>query len=78
MEAMFLWLKALPSWLADWANVIVIALVFATAFTLVCGVWVGYYIARKRMNAIVELEFFPPRIRFKDANKKITIDIDKD
>jgi uncharacterized protein YneF (UPF0154 family) len=44
---------------------LVIAIVFMTSMTLLAGMWIGYCIARKRMKQIAEIEFFPPRIIFK-------------
>jgi len=67
MEAIIIWMKSLPTWLADWVNILLVSIVFITAFTLVLGVWIGYAITRRRMNAIVELQFFPPKITFKET-----------
>jgi ribose/xylose/arabinose/galactoside ABC-type transport system permease subunit len=66
MESLLAWIKALPSWLATLFDVLVIAVIFVTAFTLILGVWLGFCITRKRMNSIVELQFLPPKITFRD------------
>lgn len=63
------WVKSLPTWLATILDVIVIITVFMTAFTLILGVWLGFCITRKRMNSIVEIQFLPPKIEFKDKEK---------
>jgi len=40
--------------------------VFMTSITLLAGMWIGFCIARKRMNQIAEIQFFPPKIVFKE------------
>lgn len=69
MELLIAWVKALPSWLATLFDMLVIVAIFMTAFTLILGVWLGFCITRKRMNSIVELQFLPPKITFKDRNQ---------
>lgn len=69
MESLLAWIKALPAWLATVFDILVIVAIFMTAFTLILGVWLGFCITRKRMNSIVELQFFPPKITFKDKDK---------
>lgn len=66
METLLAWLKALPSWLASLFDILLVAAIFLTAFTLILGVWLGFCITRKRMNSIVELQFFPPKITFRE------------
>ena len=70
METLLAWLKSLPSYLATIFDILVISVIFLTAFTLIFGVWIGFCITRKRMNSIVELQFFPPKITFVDKNDK--------
>jgi hypothetical protein len=66
MESLLAWIKALPSWLASLFDILLVAVIFVTAFTLIFGVWIGFCITRKRMNSIVELQFLPPKITFRD------------
>jgi len=66
METILAWTKSLPSILANLLDILLIAMIFVTAFTLILGVWLGFCITRKRMNSIVELQFLPPKITFKD------------
>jgi ribose/xylose/arabinose/galactoside ABC-type transport system permease subunit len=66
MESMLAWIKGLPTYLATLFDILVIAVIFLTAFTLIFGVWIGFCITRKRMNSIVELQFLPPKITFKE------------
>jgi ribose/xylose/arabinose/galactoside ABC-type transport system permease subunit len=66
METLLAWIKALPSWLASLFDILLVAVIFVTAFTLIFGVWIGFCITRKRMNSIVELQFLPPKITFRD------------
>ena len=66
METLLTWIKSLPSWLSTVFDILLVAVVFVTAFTLIFGVWIGFCITRKRMNSIVELQFLPPKITFKE------------
>ena len=66
METLLAWIKALPTWLSTLFDILLVAVVFVTAFTLILGVWLGFCITRKRMNSIVELQFLPPKITFRD------------
>ena len=66
MEHILSWFNNLSPTLGLIVNVLVIAIVFLTCFTLLAGMWIGYCIARKRMKQIAEIEFFPPRIIFKE------------
>ena len=69
METILAWLKGLPTYLMTLVDILVIAVIFLTAFTLILGVWLGFCITRKRMNSIVELQFLPPKITFKDKKE---------
>lgn len=69
LETIITYIKGLPSFLHHTFDVLLIALIFTIAFTLVVGVWLGFCITKKRMNHIVEIEFFPPKIRFKENSK---------
>ena len=66
MEQIITYIKGLSPTLGLIFNILVIAIVFLTSFTLLAGMWIGFCIARKRMNQIAEIEFFPPKITFKD------------
>ena len=66
METVLTYIKALPHWLSSLFDILLVAVIFLTAFTLIFGVWIGFCITRKRMNSIVELQFFPPKITFKE------------
>lgn len=66
METILTWMKTLPAQLSLVLNILVIAIIFMTSVTLLAGMWIGFCIARKRMKQIAEIEFFPPRIIFKE------------
>jgi len=66
MEHILSWFNSLNPTLGLIVNVLVIAIVFMTSMTLLAGMWIGFCIARKRMKQIAEIEFFPPRIIFKE------------
>jgi hypothetical protein len=70
METILTWMKTLPAQMSLVLNILVIAIVFLTSVTLLAGMWIGFCIARKRMNQIAEIEFFPPKITFKDKEKE--------
>jgi len=70
MESLLAWIKSLPTWLSTLFDILLVAVVFVTAFTLIFGVWIGFCITRKRMNSIVELQFLPPKITFRDKTDK--------
>jgi positive regulator of sigma E activity len=65
MEQALAWFNSLSPTLGLIVNVLVIAIVILTTFTLLAGMWIGFCIARKRSRQIAEIEFFPPRIIFK-------------
>lgn len=69
IEALMAWIKALPDTLGHLVDILFIAVIFLTAFTLILGIWLGFFIVRKRMNHIVEIDFFPPRIVFKEKER---------
>jgi ribose/xylose/arabinose/galactoside ABC-type transport system permease subunit len=71
MEWLVSWVKSLPDFLVNIFDVLLIAVIFVTAFTLILGIWLGFCITRKRMNSIVELQFFPPKITFKEKEKQV-------
>lgn len=70
MENILAWIKALPNFLSTLVDILLITIIFVTAFTLIIGVWLGFCITRKRMNSIVELQFLPPKITFRDKENK--------
>ena len=70
METIILWIKGLPSYLSNILDIVLVAMIFVTAFRLILGVWLGFAIVRKRMNHIVELQFFPPKITFREKTHK--------
>ena len=66
MEYILTWIKALPATLATVLDILIIAVIFMTCVTLLAGMWIGFCIARRRMNQIAEIQFFPPKITFKE------------
>lgn len=68
LETLMAFIKSLPTWLGAIAEVLVVAVVFLTAITLMAGIWLGFCIARKRMNHIAEIQFFPPKVIFKEKD----------
>jgi hypothetical protein len=70
-------IKSLPTWLGAVAEVLVVAIIFMTAVTFLAGIWCGLRIIGKRANSIQEIQFFPPRIIFKENDMLVTEFIDK-
>lgn len=66
LESLVGFVKTLPSWLGSVVEVLFVAVVFMTAVTFLAGVWCGLRIIGRRANAIQEIQFFPPKITFKD------------
>jgi len=69
IETILAFMKTLPSWLMTVAEIMIVGLTFMTAVTFLAGIWCGMRIIGKRMNHIVSIEFFPPRIQFRDRDK---------
>jgi hypothetical protein len=77
LETFIAFIKSLPSWLGAVAEVLVVAIIFMTAVTFLAGIWCGLRIIGKRANSIQEIQFFPPRIIFKENDMLVTDFIDK-
>ena len=77
LETLMAFIKSLPSWLGAVAEVLVVAIIFMTAVTFLAGIWCGLRIIGKRANSIQEIQFFPPRIIFKENDMLVTDFIDK-
>ena len=73
LETIMAFIKSLPSWLGAVAEVLIVAIIFMTAMTFLAGIWCGLRIIGKRANAIQEIQFFPPKIIFKE-NDTVTTD----
>ena len=65
LETLIAFIKTLPTWLGAVVEVMVVAIIFMTAITFLAGVWCGLRIIGRRANAIEEITFFPPKIKFK-------------
>lgn len=69
LETLMAFIKSLPSWLGAVAEVLVVAIIFMTAVTFLAGIWCGLRIIGRRANAIQEIQFFPPKIVFKEKDQ---------
>jgi hypothetical protein len=69
LETLIAFIKTLPAWLGAVVEIMIVAIVFLTAVTFLAGVWCGLRIVGKRANAIEEITFFPPRIKFKSEEQ---------
>ena len=76
LETLIAFIKSLPSWLGAVAEVLVVAIIFMTAVTFLAGIWCGLRIVGRRANSIQEIQFFPPRIIFKENDMIVTDFID--
>jgi hypothetical protein len=70
-------IKSLPAWLGAVAEILVVAIIFMTAVTFLAGIWCGLRIIGRRANSIQEIQFFPPKIIFKQNDMLVTDFIDK-
>ena len=66
LESLVAFVKTLPSWLGSVVEVLFVTVVFMTAVTFLAGVWCGLRIIGRRSNSIQEIQFFPPKITFKE------------
>lgn len=66
LESLVAFVKTLPSWLGSVVEVLFVTVVFMTAVTFLAGVWCGLRIIGRRANSIQEIQFFPPKITFKE------------
>jgi len=64
LESIIAFLKTLPSWLHQVAEVLIVATVFLTIMTFLAGVWCGLKIIGRRANQIESIQFLPPKIVF--------------
>ena len=69
LEAIIAFLKTLPQWLSTVAEVMIVAIVFLTCMTFLAGIWCGLRVIGRRANAIQEIQFFPPKIIFKEQEQ---------
>ena len=77
LETLIAFIKSLPTWLGAVVEVMVVAIIFMTAVTFLAGIWCGLRIIGKRANSIQEIQFFPPKIIFKENDMLVTDFIDK-
>lgn len=70
LESLIAFLKTLPSWLHQVAEVLIVATVFLTIMTFLAGVWCGLKIIGRRANQIESIQFLPPKITFIDQVDK--------
>ena len=77
LETLIAFIKSLPTWLGAVVEVMVVAIIFMTAMTFLAGIWCGLRIIGKRANAIQEIQFFPPKIIFKESDTMTVPFIDK-
>ena len=70
LETIAAFIKSLPHWLMTVAEIMIVALTFMTIVTFLAGIWCGLRIIGKRMNQIVSIEFFPPKITFREKSDK--------
>lgn len=73
LESLIAFIKSLPAWLGAVAEVLIVAVIFLTAMTFLAGIWCGLRIIGKRANSIAEIQFFPPKIIFKESDT-VTVD----
>ena len=70
LESIIAFLKTLPHWLHQVAEVLIVATVFMTMMTFLAGIWCGLRIIGRRANQIESITFFPPKITFKTQTEE--------
>ena len=70
LESLITFLKTLPTWLHQIAEVLIVAVVFMTMMTFLAGIWCGLRIIGRRANQIESITFFPPKITFKSVTEE--------
>ena len=66
MEAILAAIKSLPAWLAAVAEVLLVVTTFLTALSFLWGFYVGVMMIRRRSSKLSTVEFWPPKLTFKD------------
>ncbi len=70
LEMILTFIKSLPIWLGHVVEIMIVAITFMAAMTFLAGLWCGLRIIGSRANSIQEIQFFPPKILFKEENNK--------
>lgn len=70
LESITALIKTLPAWLAAVAEVLLVITIFITAVSFLWGFYVGVTILRKRSARLHTIEFWPPKMTFKDPEEK--------
>ena len=64
LEALIALIKSLPTWLETLTEVMIVAIVFTTAVTLLAGIWIGILVVKRRARSIKSFTLIPFRIEF--------------
>jgi len=64
LESLTALIKTLPAWLSTITEILVIGIGFATALTLLAGVWIGILVVRRRARSIKSFTLVPFGIEF--------------
>ena len=64
LEALIALIKSLPTWLETLTEVMIVAVVFTTAVTLLAGIWIGILVVKRRARSIKSFTLLPFRIEF--------------
>lgn len=58
-------IKLFPSWLYHTVEVLMVAIFFFSAVTLLAGIWIGILVVKKRARSIQSFTLIPFKIEFK-------------
>lgn len=64
LEALIAAVKSLPTWLGTVTEIMIVALIFTTAITLLAGIWLGILVVKRRARSIKSFTLIPFRIEF--------------
>lgn len=64
LESLGALIKTFPAWLETAAELLIVAIGFMTALTLLIGVWIGILVVRRRARSIKSFTLLPFGIEF--------------
>lgn len=64
LEALIAAIKSLPAWLGTVTEIMIVALIFTTAVTLLAGIWLGILVVKRRARSIKSFKLIPFQIEF--------------
>jgi hypothetical protein len=70
LESLTAFIKTFPTWLGTLTEILVVGIGFATALTLLMGVWIGILVVKRRARSIKSFTLIPFGIEFYVSESK--------